>query len=324
MNGLPEILRREINVCGAIPFARFMELSLYCPHFGYYEQLTNTPGRGGDFYTSVSVGPLFGELLAAQFAQWLGHWDARSGYQINEPVSDRLQLLEAGAHDGRLAADILDWFNSRRPQLFHKLEYWILEPSPRRRQWQEKTLARFNGRVRWFDSWGALPPTGVHGVIFSNELLDAMPVHRLGWDAQNKTWFEWGVGTEGSQFVWQKLPPNPSLSQEELSRSAAVLGSSNASTPKTQQPTRTTARTGITTLTRQNLMAMCGPTPAQRHQVLAALNPAAPEDGATPLNGCQGLASEASAQAALPEQLAPRSAFRTVDEPALPAELQAV
>src|SRR5207247_1429225 len=61
MNGLPEIIRREMELCGFIPFARFMELSLYCPQLGYYEQIANTPGRRGDFFTSVTVGPLVGQ-----------------------------------------------------------------------------------------------------------------------------------------------------------------------------------------------------------------------------------------------------------------------
>src|SRR5262245_51706863 len=101
MNGLLNILRREIEMCGSITFARFMELSLYCPQLGYYEQIRNTPGQRGDFYTSVSVGPLFGELLAAQFAQWLGAWQTRSGQRgLDEPTPDRFRLLEAGAHNG--------------------------------------------------------------------------------------------------------------------------------------------------------------------------------------------------------------------------------
>jgi len=203
MNGLLEILRREMAARGSITFARFMELSLYCPEFGYYERITNTPGRRGDFYTSVSVGPLFGELLAAQFAQWLGPWKT-TGVERG-PAPDRFQLLEAGAHDGRLAADILEWFKSRQPRLFDKLDYWILEPSLRRQRWQEETLKAFSGRIRWFDAWEKLPRTGVRGIIFSNELLDAMPVHRLGWDARNKTWFEWGVSADRGQFAWTKL-----------------------------------------------------------------------------------------------------------------------
>jgi SAM-dependent MidA family methyltransferase len=181
-----------------------MELSLYCPEFGYYERIANTPGRRGDYYTSVSVGSLFGELLATQFAQWLGQLEPRR--REHGVPSARFQLLEAGAHNGQLAADILAWFKSRQPLLFDPLDYWILEPSPRRRRWQEKTLSPFAGRIRWFGSWEELPPRRVRGIIFSNELLDAMPVHRLGWDAGSKSWFEWGVATQGDRFVWTKMP----------------------------------------------------------------------------------------------------------------------
>ncbi len=195
MNELRDILRREIETCGAISFARFMELSLYCPGFGYYERIADTPGRQGDFYTSVSVGGLFGELLAFQFASW-----------VEAAAWEEFQLLEAGAHDGRLAQDVLNWFAARRPDLFDRLEYWILEPSPGRQQWQKRTLHRFASQVRWFDSLEMLPPTGVQGVIFANELLDALPVHRLGWDANTRTWFEWGVAVEDENFVWTRMP----------------------------------------------------------------------------------------------------------------------
>ena len=199
MNELCEIIRGEIAARGAISFERFMELSLYCPEFGYYERLANTPGRDGDFLTSVSVGPLLGELLAFQFARW-----------VEASSLENFQLLEAGAHDGRLALDVLDWFKSHRPRLFAKLEYRILEPSHRRRQWQASALAPFADQVRWSDSWEDLPRAGVQGVIFSNELLDAFPVRRLGWDAQGKKWFEWDVGWEAGRFVWLKMPLSPS------------------------------------------------------------------------------------------------------------------
>jgi SAM-dependent MidA family methyltransferase len=204
MSDLSEIIRREMQGSGFIPFARFMELSLYCPDSGYYEQLTNSPGRRGDFYTSVNVGGLFGELLAFQFASWLG-----------ESGLEKFQLLEAGAHDGQLAQDVLNWFESRRPDLFGKLEYWILEPSPRRQQWQKTSLDRFAARVRWFDSWERLPLPGVQGIIFSNELLDAMPVHRVAWNAREKKWFEWAVAWEAGKFVWQKRPIDSTLREQE-------------------------------------------------------------------------------------------------------------
>src|SRR5690242_12450420 len=131
-----EIIRREIGERGSISFARFMELSLYCPETGYYERLGNTPGARGDFYTNVSVGSLFGELLAFQFANWIE--DGR----IGQP-----RLFEAGTHDGRLALDILNWLSSHRPELFKETEYWIVEPSLRRQQSQREKLDRFEDKV---------------------------------------------------------------------------------------------------------------------------------------------------------------------------------
>jgi SAM-dependent MidA family methyltransferase len=46
---------------------------------------------------------------------------------------------------------------------------------------------------------------GVHGVIFSNELLDAMPVHRLVWHAQQKRWIESAIALQDGTFVWSEL-----------------------------------------------------------------------------------------------------------------------
>jgi SAM-dependent MidA family methyltransferase len=177
-----------------------MELALYCPKFGYYERQDGPIGRRGDFFTSVSVGSLFGELLAMRFSEWL---DSTAG--------GGRQILEAGSHDGQLAADILQWLLKHRRDLYEALEYWILEPSGHRRTAQEKTLRDFAGKVRWFESWDALPASGVRGIIFSNELLDALPVRRLGWDATTKQWFEWGVALSGSDFVWTKLPADDEL-----------------------------------------------------------------------------------------------------------------
>ena len=71
MNNLSKIIRREAAQRGVLSFARFMELALYCPVHGYYETKKDNPGRHGDFYTSVGVGELFGQLLAFQFAEWL-------------------------------------------------------------------------------------------------------------------------------------------------------------------------------------------------------------------------------------------------------------
>jgi len=201
MSTLLEIIRHEIHISGVLPFARFMELALYCPDSGYYETKKDI-GRRGDFYTSVSVGELFGQLLACQFAEWLKPLrSAKCGVRI----------VEAGAHDGKLAADILNWLQLKRPKLFGQIGYGIVEPSARRQEWQRETLKDFAPRVRWFSDFQAMVGRDsvepkFHGVIFSNELLDAFPVRRFGWDAKNKNWFEWGVAIAGDKFIWAKIP----------------------------------------------------------------------------------------------------------------------
>jgi SAM-dependent MidA family methyltransferase len=223
VNQTEQIIAEEVRAAGAISFARFMELALYCPVFGYYETEKDTIGRRGDYFTSVSVGSLFGELLAFQFAEWLAE-EVRSAEC--DPASSlrspgTTQIVEAGAHGGELANDILQWLSQRRPALFQRLEYWIVEPSGKRQEWQRQTLDQFISKVHWVKSLPELsvscdaPRAARHAshltpfvprVLFCNELLDAMPVHRLGWDARRRVWFEWGVALQNGRFVWMRLP----------------------------------------------------------------------------------------------------------------------
>jgi SAM-dependent MidA family methyltransferase len=200
LNPLARQIQEEIRLHGPIPFARFMELALYAPGLGYYERHRQI-GRGGDFFTSVSVGPLFGHLLAFQFAQWLDS-DAAAGAG---------QLVEAGPHDGRLAADVLDWTCRHRPDLFARLEYWLLDSSPARRAWQEETLRPWLPTVKWAPDIAALGQRQVTGIIFSNEFLDALPVHRLAWDAPRRQWQEWHVTIQAEAFAWQRRNPSAEL-----------------------------------------------------------------------------------------------------------------
>jgi SAM-dependent MidA family methyltransferase len=200
MNRLSLQIQEEIGRDGPISFARFMELALYAPGLGYYERQREI-GRRGDFFTSVSVGPLLGELLAFQFAQWLG----RDG-----PL-DRLQIVEAGAHQGALAADILGWMRRRRPDLLARLGYWLVEPSPARRAWQEQTLRDWLPGVKWVSDIAETGSEQAGQIIFCNEFLDAMPVHRLAWNAGK--WEECRVACENGIFVWQRAAPPPELAE---------------------------------------------------------------------------------------------------------------
>jgi SAM-dependent MidA family methyltransferase len=202
LSKLNEIIGAELARGRAISFARFMELALYCPVYGYYESEKDKIGRAGDFYTSVSVGPLFGELLAFQFCEWLDQLGLTT--ETGTEPSRWCQICEVGAHAGRLARDILGWIQLHRPDLSPVITYWIIEPSSRRRAWQAEFLASLAGRVRWLGrgEW----PAPFRGIVFSNELLDAMPIHRLGWDAANRSWFEWGVTGTPEALEWTRLP----------------------------------------------------------------------------------------------------------------------
>ncbi len=120
-----------------------------------------------------------------------------------------VRIVEAGAHDGKLAGDILGWLRWKRPELFGQIQYWLIEPSLQRQSWQKQTLEDFAPHVQWCNDFDDLKfktrSSKLAGVIFSNELLDAMPIHRFSWDAAKKTWFEWGVAIDGDKLTWTKI-----------------------------------------------------------------------------------------------------------------------
>jgi len=208
-DALEALIRREVAGHGSISFARFMELSLYAPGLGYYEREDGQTGRAGDFYTSVSVGPELGFLLAA----WMDG---------NLAQSNGLEWIEGGAHDGRLAADILSALDAYFPETAERVRYRILEPSDARRSVQARGLSSWGDRVIWSRSWDDIG-VGVRGVVFSNELLDAMPVHRLAWDARDRRWWECGVTWRQGRWEWSRIEPVPNLIPLELEPLSDVL-----------------------------------------------------------------------------------------------------
>lgn len=195
MTALESILLAEIERESVIPFDRFMRLALYHPQDGYYERGVSV-GRAGDFYTSVSVGRLFAELVVGEFSRWV------SGV-IPDGV---VQWVECGAHHGQFAADFLDAIGAMEPELSARLIYVIVEPSQRRRERQGEALARYAPRVLWVEGMEKLGERSIRGVVFSNELLDAMPVQRYGWDARSGRWFEWGMAMGRGEWVWERIP----------------------------------------------------------------------------------------------------------------------
>lgn len=165
MPSLPQILREQLLAAGPLPFAQVMQQALYHPEHGYYGAGPRRIGRQGDFFTSVSVGPLFGRLLALQAVQ---EWQA-----LGEP--EDFTIIEQGAHDGQLAEDVLSALEGRL------MKYLIVEPNPRYREAQSK---RLGDRVQWIGSLTELQTGPKHGFFLCNELPDAFPVHLVRWDGE--------------------------------------------------------------------------------------------------------------------------------------------
>lgn len=178
-----------------------MQQSLYAPGLGYYsaglaklatrdtlDQLGSAPG---DFVTAPELSPLFGYTLAQQVAQVLREQDAPA-------------ILEFGAGSGQLAHDVL----SALADLGIHPSYQILEVSADLRARQQAQLASWQSQVHWLDTL----PERFAGVVLANEVIDAMPVHLVGWDAHG-TAFERGVSHTGDQFVWEDRPASLGLAQ---------------------------------------------------------------------------------------------------------------
>src|SRR3982751_2423401 len=106
---------------GPLTVAAFMDLALYDPELGYYARAAQRSGRAGDFFTSVDVGSLFGELLEVQLADIFGMADC--GF----PTFD---LVEAGAGNGRLSADILRAAKRRDSAFYDAIHLHLVEASP--------------------------------------------------------------------------------------------------------------------------------------------------------------------------------------------------
>lgn len=147
-----------------LSFAQFMQIALYEPGLGYYAGAATKLGSGGDFVTAPLISPAFAFGLTQQFSAWM---------QYCPPV-----ITEFGAGDGTLAAQLL---NHLAPQLAttnapQELSYQILEVSADLRARQAATLARLAPhhahRVTWLNEL----PSSLDGIVFGNELLDAMPV----------------------------------------------------------------------------------------------------------------------------------------------------
>ncbi len=192
---LQTLIRAEIHAAGGwISFARYMELALYAPGLGYYSAGSRKLSAAGDFITAPELSPLFGRTLARQVAELL--------------AQDIPDIVELGAGSGALAAVLLTELAAlkRLPQ-----RYLILEVSADLRERQQSHLAasvpQFADRVSWLDQL----PEQLQAVVIGNEVLDALPVHRVRVDQGVVE--EIGVIANDDHFAWECRPASVVLQQ---------------------------------------------------------------------------------------------------------------
>jgi SAM-dependent MidA family methyltransferase len=172
---------------GAISFARYMELALYAPDLGYYSGGSAKLGKDGDFTTAPELTPLFGAALAQVAAAIIAQSAPR--------------ILEFGAGTGKLAFDIL----TEMARLGVAVErYSIVELSGELRARQQEKLRDFP-QVAWLDAF----PDAFDGVVFGNEVLDAMPVHLV--TKHPEGWQELQVTVREGRFDYLETPAGPEL-----------------------------------------------------------------------------------------------------------------
>ncbi len=193
MPGLAARLHERILHSGPLFFQHFMTAALYDPAEGYYSRPSGQVGRGGDFFTSVSVGPLFGRLLARHIAAW--HRGCGS--------PERWRIVEAGANDGSLALDILTGLDELGSRGF---EYVVAEPLPL----IAAALREKSGRIRVVATTEELAGEPLPSFVLGNEVLDALPFRVI--ESDGTAWQELGVGLAGDHFAWETLgPADPQL-----------------------------------------------------------------------------------------------------------------
>ena len=170
-------------------FARFMEIALYDPARGYYRGATPRPGRAGDFLTAPEATPLFGRAIARFALGVHAALDAPGTFVIREHGAGTGALAEP------LVAAILDAADGPRA-----IRYLIAEIEPARvaavaeRVGSRATVEPDDGRP-------------IDGLVIANEVLDALPTHRVIQRGGGLREIRVGLGP-GDRLVDVETPPS--------------------------------------------------------------------------------------------------------------------
>ncbi|MBY0122400.1 class I SAM-dependent methyltransferase [Bacillus sp. S/N-304-OC-R1] len=169
-----------------ISYAEYMELALYHPEYGYYMREKAKIGREGDFITTSNISDIYGRLIAK--------WYFKQMNMYKFPPF----ICEIGAGTGRFAKAFIEQWNEISSD---PITYFIVEASPYHRKIQEEALSSFNN-VKLIDNIEEIAP--FNGLIFSNELFDAFPVHVI--ENHNGTFMEVMVEVHNDQLSERVVP----------------------------------------------------------------------------------------------------------------------
>lgn len=209
-SSLAERLRARIAVEGAISFRDWMEAALYDEQEGYYVRGDLARwGRAGDYRTAPERTPLFAATFARYFATLYEELGAPREWVI----------LEAGAGAGHFARGVLETLERDYPRIFASTRYVIDEAGDEARA--HEMVAPFAGRVEFRRLKNFSAPVEC-GIIFSNELLDAFPVHRVVMRGGELRELCVGVGGTG-EFVWTEKKLSTSRLSAHFTRAGIVL-----------------------------------------------------------------------------------------------------
>lgn len=163
---LAKQLRERIAREGPITFHEWMRAALYDVHEGYYRKPHQIWGREGDYRTSAERSDLFAATFARYFAVLYR--------QLGNPQS--ITLVEVGGGAGHFAFGVLQTLLTYFPQVFAATRYVFDEISAPAQTAARERLLPFADRTEFatLDDLEINP-----GIVFSNELLDAFPVHRV-------------------------------------------------------------------------------------------------------------------------------------------------
>jgi len=209
---LKNILLQRIAQQGRITFEDFMAACLYEPGLGYYTSPGRKVGAEGDFYTSISVHAAFGRVIARELAQM---WRC-----MGSPPA--FTLVECGAGNGRLACDIMDYLAEREATLHGSLQLVLVEKEPSLESAQREMLSAHVERITWLspDEFSSGRFT-FSGCLYSNELIDALPVHRVVMNPEGLQ--EIYVTSQDGEFHEETGPLSTDAIKEYLARIAVEL-----------------------------------------------------------------------------------------------------